>query len=285
MITLESERSGLVGQSQTDSQGKFAFSQIPREVYVVKARHPGYREALQRVDLSTSPTAFVSIELQPLPQDAPPVVPPGGPGARVSVELLSAPEDARKELEIGNKLLLDRQDPGASISHFRKAIQIHPSYAQAHLLLGGAYMDLGKWKDAQAALEKAIGLDDKLATAHLALGTCHNQQGNFAAAEKPLVRGLELNPESAEGHYELGRVYWALGRWPEAEPHARKTASLRPELAAVHVLLGNIMLRKRDAQGALTEFKEYLRLEPKGSLAAPTREMVGKIEKALAAPR
>ena len=45
------------------------------------------------------------------------------------------------------------------------------------------------------------------------------------------------------------------------------------------------MLRKRDAAEALQEFKEYLRLEPNGPLAEPVREMVNKIEKALAAPR
>ncbi len=285
LITLESDRVGLVAQTQTDSQGKFEFNQIPQQVYQVKARHPGYREASQRVDLTTGPTAYLILDLQPLPQKEPPAVPQQGPGGFISVEELGAPENAQKELEQGQKLLMESKDIGGSVPHFLKAIELYPSFAQAHMLLGVAYMDQNRHKDAQSALEKAIAFNDKLAGAHLALGACLNQQGNFAAAEKPLLRGLELNPEAAEGHYELGRVYWALGRWPEAEPHARKAVALRAEFAPVHALLGNIMLRKRDAPAALQEFKEYLRLEPDGPMAAPARDMVAKIEKALAAPR
>ncbi len=285
MVLLESERGGLVAQTQTDSQGKFTFTQIPQERYIVKARHPGYREASERVDISLSPNAYVMMDLQPLPQREPPAVPQEGPGGFISVHLLAAPENAQNELEKGQKLLMDSKDSRGSIFHFLKAIELYPSYAQAYLFLGMAHMDQNRHKDAQSALEKAIAFNDKLAGAHLALGACLNQQGNFAAAEKPLLRGLELNPEAAEGHYELGRVYWALGRWPEAEPHARKAAALQPKFAPVHALLGNIMLRKRDAPAALQEFKEYLRLDPNGPMAEPVREMVSKIEKALGTPR
>ncbi len=49
--------------------------------------------------------------------------------------------------------------------------------------------------------------------------------------------------------------------------------------------MGNILLRKREAPAALHEFKEYLRLEPNGPFAAPTRELVAKIEQALRTPR
>ncbi len=285
MVTLESDQAGLVAQTQTESQGRFVFTQIPRAVYVVKVRQAGYHEVSQRVDLTTGPTAYVVIDLRPLLREAPPAMPPEGPGSQISFLQLAVPEGAQKELEKGQKLLVESKDPAGSIPHFRKAIQLYPSYAQAYLLLGTADMDLKKWKDAQSALEQATDLDDKLAAAYLALGACYNQQGNFVGAEKPLLRGLELNPEAAEGHYELGRVYWALGRWPEAEPHGRKAAALRPDFAAVHVLLGNIMLRKRDARAALQEFKEYLRFDPKGPMAAPTRDMVAKIENALAASR
>ncbi len=62
-------------------------------------------------------------------------------------------------------------------------------------------------------------------------------------------------------------------------------AALGPEFAPVHTLLGNIMLRKRDARAPLQEFKEYLRVEANGPMAAPAREMVAKMEKELAAPR
>jgi hypothetical protein len=42
--------------------------------------------------------------------------------------------------------------------------------------------------------------------------------------------------------------------------------------------MGNILLRKRDADGALLQFQEYLRLAPNGAMAEPTRQMVSKLE-------
>lgn len=284
LITLEGALTGVVERVQTDSEGKFAFNQIPRAVYVVKMHHPGYRDVSEQVDLATAPTAYVVLTLQPLPGETPVGTAPSGE-AHVSVQQLSVPTQAREELEKGRTLLLERQKAEKSIPHLRKAIDLHGSYADAYLLLGMAYADLNKWKEAQAAFEGAVKTDDELAAAHLALGACLAQEGDFTAAEKPLLRGLELSPQSPQGHYELGRTYWALGRWREAEPHARAAVKLQPKLAPAYVLLGNILLREHDAPGALEYFRDYLRLEPNGTLAPQTREMVAKIESLVVPPK
>ena len=284
-VTLEDERGGTVARTQTDSRGRFIFNVHSQSIYVIKVRLAGHREVSRRVDLVSGIVTDVLIDLMPESGKDSSAAPLAVSEPTISVKRLAVPEAAQSEFEKGINLLLARKEPEASIPHFRKAIEVHPAFAEAYLLLGRAYMDLVRWKEAQLALEKAILQDDKLAGAHLALGACYNEQKDFAAAEKALLRGLELDAESAEGHYELGKTYWALGRWQEAEPHARRAVTLRPDFAPVHVLMGNILLRKRDAPAALQEFKEYLRLEPQGPFAASTRDMVARIEKALAAPR
>jgi len=98
-------------------------------------------------------------------------------------------------------------------------------------------------------------------------------------------RGSSWLPQPATGHYELARALWGQNRWQDAAPHARKAVGLQPALAPAYVVLGNVMLRERNAPGALKAFKEYLRLEPKGAMAAPVRDMVIKIEKALGSPK
>jgi hypothetical protein len=55
---------------------------------------------------------------------------------------------------------------------------------------------------------------------------------------------------------------------------------MKPDLAPAHVLLGNIALRKNDPAAALKEFKEYLRLDPKGPMAAGAQQMVSRLEQA-----
>jgi tetratricopeptide (TPR) repeat protein len=74
---------------------------------------------------------------------------------------------------------------------------------------------------------------------------------------------------------------WALGKWQEAEPHAHKAITINKDFAPSHVLMGNIYLRHRDARSALSEFQEYLRLDPQGEHAEPVKQMVDRIQKAL----
>ena len=105
-----------------------------------------------------------------------------------------------------------------------------------------------------------------------------NREKDYSGAEKSLNDGLKLDDKSAQGHYELARTYWATGRWQDAEPQAQKAVALLPTMAAAHVLLGNIALRKGDAETAETEFKEYLKLDPKGPMSGPVKDMVDKIE-------
>jgi tetratricopeptide (TPR) repeat protein len=142
-------------------------------------------------------------------------------------------------------------------------------------------MQLQEWGDAKSAFEKAVKLEPNNAAALLGIGAASNQQQDFSGAQKPLLRSLELNKDSAEAHYELGRSLWALGKWQDAEPHARKAIAIKKDFAPAHVLMGNIYLRHRDANAALTEFQDYLRLDPEGQHAEAVKEMVSKIQKAL----
>jgi Flp pilus assembly protein TadD len=71
---------------------------------------------------------------------------------------------------------------------------------------------------------------------------------------------------------------WGQGRWQEAEPHAKKAAELAPQVAPPHILLGNNALRNKDIATARAEFSEYLRLDPKGPMAAGAAQMLTKLD-------
>jgi tetratricopeptide (TPR) repeat protein len=271
-VTLEGEGSGLVGSTQTDSQGKASFHPPDAAYYVVSVRYPGYQSVTERVDLTTNPTAYLNIELIPEAAATPP-----GPKATLSG---SVPENAAKEFRTGEKLLTEKRDPEGAIKHLQKATDIYKGFSEAYLMLGLIYLDQKKFEDSTAALLKATQLDGKSAPGYLALGAAFNQEKKYEEAEKALNRGLEINPDAIEGHYELAKTYLALGKWQEAEPHAQKTVSMKPDMAPAHVLLGNIALRKNDPEGALKEFKEYLRLDPQGPMAAGAQQMVSRLEQA-----
>src|SRR5258707_974133 len=119
------------------------------------------------------------------------------------------------------------------------------------------------------------------AQAFLGLGSALNEQHDYAGAQKALEHSLDLKPDSAEAHYELARTLGALGKWAAAEPHARRAIESNRDYAGPHALMGNVYLDQQDPQSALAEFREYLRLDPQGSLALSVKQTVTEIEKAL----
>src|SRR5579864_933266 len=279
LVMVEAQQSGYAGQAETDSSGNFAIQGLAPAIYLVRVRMPGYEDLSQQLDLTLVFGSYLNLELRAKAAQAA-VLPPEGPAARLKVRMAPIPEDARKEFATAEELWKQRKDPNRSIDHLHKAIKAWPQFPDAYILLATAYMQQGKQGEAKSALDRAIELDPQLPEARFTLGALENSRKDYASAEKSLMEGWRLDQESPQGHYELAKTYWATGRWQEAEPHAFKAAALEPTMAPVHVVLGNIALRRQDADGALKQFQEYLKLDPKGPMADAVRAMVKKIQAA-----
>ncbi len=277
-LRLEVTGGAPVVECTTEGAGRCRFVPGGAGRYVVRVKQFGYKESSIDIDLVDTLQAYVTLELKP---DSGTTFPDSHPEIlAISAADLAVPANARREFQKGQSALLENKLE-ESVSHFRKAIKFYEAFPQAYTLLGTAYLKQENWREAEKALEQAIHLDNKASDAYLALGAVLNETKEYPQAETALLRGLELMPDAPAGHYELAKTYWFLGRWKEADPHARKAVSTMPDAASPHALLGNILLREQDAQGALDEYHEYLRLEPFGSMAPAVRAVVEKLEKAL----
>jgi Flp pilus assembly protein TadD len=279
--------SGSAAQTMTDSSGKFFFDHLEQvgtkhgqEYFAVTVRYPGYRDAVQVVDLSSSPRGYALLEIGRDTSRDTPNVPPEGAGATISARQPASAE-AQKTLAQGQQLLLEKHDPRASIDDFKKVVKLDPQYGPGYVLLGTAYMQTQEWSDARAAFEQAAKIDPKNAAASLGIGAALNQLKDYPGAQKALLQSLQLKPDSAEAEYELARSLYAQSKWEDAEPHVHKSIALNKDYASPHLLMGNIYLRRRDANAALAEYQEYLRLAPEGPQASAAKEIVDRIQRAL----
>ena len=198
------------------------------------------------------------------------------PNAQVHKQKPSPERDAA--ITRGEQLLFKNHDAKASVEEFRKAVKADPWYGQGYMLLGVAQMQLGQWGDAQWAFEEATKVEPGNAKAYLGIGSALNEQKKYADAQKALEHSLELQPESAEAHYELARTFAATNKWDLAAPHARRAIDLKPEYAGPHALMGNIYVAQEEPEAALKEFEEFLRLDPKSSMAPQVKEMVAELK-------
>ncbi|HEX2330939.1 MAG TPA: tetratricopeptide repeat protein [Candidatus Angelobacter sp.] len=274
--------SGEIDRTLTNSSGKFIFPRITSmdrgntKLFAVTVRLRGYQDAVQIVDLSVSLHGYASLDLH---RTEPANRGPKPGGVFISAHQPSSPE-AQEALAKGEDLLLVKHDPKASIEHFKKLTKLDPKYTTGFLLLGTAHMQLQEWPDAHSAFEHASKLEPKNPEAWLGVGAALDSEKDFSGAQKALAKSLELQPNSPEANYEMARSYWGTGDWQRAEPYARKALELNRTFAPPHVVMGNIYLRHRNADAALGEFQEYLRLDPQGQFAPGVKEMIAKIHQA-----
>ena len=277
VVKLGREYGGAIAESATDAVGNCQFKPPKPDIYIVRAKEPGFQESSARVDLQNSLVATARLTLKPIPGQ------PSPAGTDDSKSGQKIPAEALQEYALGQRALQDHAlDEG--IAHLKRAIEIHQPYPQAFTLLGTALNEQRQWKEAQEALEWAIGLAPASEVAYFQLGGSLNQLRDYAGAVKILSRGLEIRPDApdaAGAHFELAQAYFALGQWQEAAPHAAIATETKPQFARAHVLMGNIYLKRGDGLGAINEFQAYLKLEPNGPAAHAIQQTIIKIQAAM----
>src|SRR5215208_5634934 len=207
IVRLERFSGGYAGEERTDRLGKFRFSGLAAEQYVVSIHMPGYREVQRQVELVTNPSEYLQLQLSPEKTDGAPA-PAGAPGRTLDANV---PAEAHAELEKARAALLDNKKVEEALTRLEKAVRICPRFYEAQILLGTAYMDAGKWEQSAAALGRAREISPKGGAALFALGEVYRHQKKYDEAERVLGEGLLIDEKSAAGYYTLGRVYWDKG--------------------------------------------------------------------------
>lgn len=127
-------------------------------------------------------------------------------------------------------LYLQLRRPDLALEPFKRATQIDPNYAEAHLNTGTALAEMAQWNDAIPAYEKAISLptlfDPQIAHHNLGLALYNVQR--YADAERALRFAISLDPQMEGAYYNLGLVLIAEDRKPEAKLAFRRARELAP---------------------------------------------------------
>lgn len=274
-VRLERFSGGLIDQIVTDSRGRFRFPNLPRGYYKVIVNAPGYRPAQQDADLQMLFRIYLVFELISDSSK-------NSSGLPLLTNVIDAriPVAAREDFENGRAALL-KKNYKEGIAFLEKATLGYSNYFDAQLLLGVAHMDLKEWEKAEQSLQRAIEIKPQSAPALIYLGEVYWRQKRYTDAEQTLREGLKLDQKSWHGQFTLGRLYWDMGEVTKAGGPIGMTLQLKPDLAEAHLLAGNILLRVNQRERALLEYREYLKLAPKGEFVPQVQELVRKVEKTL----
>jgi tetratricopeptide (TPR) repeat protein len=128
------------------------------------------------------------------------------------------------------------------------------------------------WNEAADCYRRAIELDPTFADAHCNLGSLLFNRGRRDEARHQFEQTVELAPRHVEGHLNLGTLCEEDGAEERALWHYRQALESDPRFPDIHVSIALIYEKLELQRTARVHWRRYLQLEPAGSWARVARQ-------------
>ena len=152
--------------------------------------------------------------------------------ARKALDL--QPKNAAALTVLGNALA-GLKEPKEAIEQLEQANKVEPT-AGAFASMGAVQLSTGAIGPAEAAFRKAVEVEPRRAEAHLALANFLMVTRRPADAEKSLQTAFELEPSNPVVNRGLAAYYLAVGQRARAEPHVKALADQDASPSATYKL-------------------------------------------------
>ncbi len=166
--------------------------------------------------------------------------------------------------------MLKRQMLDEAQAHLLKAIELHPSYSNAYLLLGNAFAYKNDFAAAAVNYELALKYNNnfKDAQTNLAIAwrevgkSAGEKEGDLAKALEFLKKSLALNPKDSETNRLLGVAVGISGKPQEALIYFLEAHKANPDNAFYMFDLGSAYANVGDAEKAKFYHAEAIKRDP-----------------------
>ena len=243
-----------VRRGATDAEGKLQLALTPGR-HTLRVRAQGFAE--RTLPLLPTQRGPVAVRLVPTTDEA---------------VLLFQRAEAARERAGGN---------AESIELYRKALELRPRFAEAHLGLARA---LAAADDHEAALEQvAEARRDRPVYAEASavegriLRSASDYDAALAAYERAVREARGFQPEA---HTGAGLVYEETGRHEEAVASFRKAvAQLSDTEPVLYELLGRNLEKLERWKEAVAAYEKYLALAPQGPHASAINSIIDQLRR------
>ena len=185
---------------------------------------------------------------------------------------------ARAAYERGTTAL-DNQQIGIAVTAFQEAAHLDPTVALYADSLGAVLLQMRQVDGALAWLDRAVQIDPTYGDAHLHRATALFMAGRLDEAVAGYRRALSLPSLTVPhvAHQNLGYALYALKRYREAEQSLRFALSLEaqePTMAATYVNLGLVLIADGRREEAKAAFRRARELAPNSASARDATEQL-----------
>lgn len=163
---------------------------------------------------------------------------------------------------LGDYAFIDRANLPEAVDYYRKALELDPSFPDAHFQLANALYRQGAREEAVREYEEALRCRPGWARVHSNFGYVLESMGRLDDALAQLREAVKLEPASAEAQSNLGRVLYRKGALAESIDHLQRAMALNPAVPDIHNTLGLALEATGRQDDALREFEVAVRLKP-----------------------
>lgn len=258
-VTVKTEPGAVVWVDEvrrggTDAEGRLQLALTPGR-HTLRVRAQGFAE--RTLPLLPTQRGPVAVRLLPTTDEA---------------VLLFQRAEAARERPGGN---------AESIELYRKALELRPRFAEAHL---GLARSLAAADDHEAALEQITearrdrpGYAEASAVEGRILRSSSDYEAALVAYERAVREARGFQPEA---HTGAGLVYEETGRHEEAVAAFRKAvAQLSDTEPVLYELLGRNLEKLERWKEAVAAYEKYLALAPQGSHASAINSIIDQLRR------
>ena len=149
-----------------------------------------------------------------------------------------------------------------AITHYTKAIELNPNFAEAHCNRGLVYANKDDLNSAIQDFNTAIELNPNFAEAYYNRGFAYNNKGDFDTAIKDFDTAIHLNPNYMEAYNNRGCVYNSKGDFDTAIKDLDTAIHLNPNYMEAYNNRGFVYNSKGDFDTAIKDYQKAIELDP-----------------------
>jgi tetratricopeptide (TPR) repeat protein len=276
MVTLLANGVRPVGTSYLDLGGHFSFPNVPRGYYTIRLQIDGFEEVNQPLDTSDSMDASVMVTLVPKQRQA-----DSGHAEIVNVAEFKDlyPKKAVSLFEKG-KNALDNKKYEEGIKHFRQALELAPTFYEAHNQLGLAYREVGRADDAEREFIAAHELNSTGVAPLLNLTDLYLDENKPDSAVKASEEAVKANSHSAPAFFSLGVAAYKAAMLDRAETALKRALELAPRMSNVRLMLANVYVKLHRYDNTLEQLNKYIAENPHAPQIEAVQRMRDEVMKA-----
>ncbi len=189
--------------------------------------------------------------------------------ARETTEVTSSNPEALVVVSMGRAELAKRTEQSLedAVRFFERAVELDPTYAEAHSGLARSHALMYEYGDArdehlakgQAAIDRALELDPESSDAYATLGLLEMIKGEKGQARDMLARAIDRNPSNAMAHMWMGQL---MSDQAESQSYYARAFDLDPRSAVAGYNLANSLFTVGRDVEALGIFDQIIEADP-----------------------